>query len=238
MIMRRTCLVVLISVFVSWPLDAQRAFPEWRGSNTLPPGVWKASTIAAVGEVVNIRPYGEQDVESLPWPMSPEVHKLYWCEGEFRAIAVVKGELRPRARKYLWASSLPGCKLWDDNPSLIFHRFKTRVWFLREEGGFLRPPFDGGTYRFIGFFTKWDESSRLPARRQLGTLLLTPEANGDTLEDYARYLWDAGDIACELLGKAECVLQLSALAGLGNPVLRENACNFLKGQMDESCPSK
>jgi hypothetical protein len=169
--------------------------------------------------------------------MSPEVHKLYWCQGDFRATAVVRGELGPRAR-YLWADSRPGCKLWDDNPSLIFHRFKTKVWFLREEGGFLRPPFDGGTDKFIGFFSKWDESSRLPARQRLGTLLLTPGANGDSLEEYARYLWDAGDIACELLGKAECVRQIRGLADLGNAELRDNACNFLKGQMEERCLSK
>jgi len=204
----------------------------------LPPGVWKESPIAAVGEVVNIRPYGEQNLDSIPWPMSPNVHKLYWCEGDFKAIAIVKGQLSSPTKKYLWASGFPGCKLWDDNPHLIFNRFKTKVWFLREEGEFLRPTFDGGTDRFIGFFTKWDESRELPARRALGTLLLSPAANSDTLGDYARYLWDAGDIACELLGKAECVRQITALTKLGDPALRENACNFLKGQMDETCPSK
>jgi hypothetical protein len=204
----------------------------------LPPGVWKASTITAVGDVVNIREYGEQDVGSLPWPMSPEVHKLYWCEGDFKAVAIVKGELSTPPKKYLWASSLPGCKLWDDNPRLIFQRFKTRVWFLREEGAFLRPPFDGGTDRFIGFFSTWEQNPRLSAGRQLGTLLLTPRASSDTLEDYGRYLWDVGDIACELLGKAECAQRIRALADLGNPVLRENACHFLKGQLDEDCTSK
>jgi hypothetical protein len=234
--MRPVCLIAIISTFGSLPpLDAQRTFPEWRGSNILPPSVWEASPIAAVGEVVNIRLYGEQHVEKLPWPMATGVHKLYWCEGDFRAIAIVKGDLNRSTKRYLWASPLPGCKLWDNSRRLIFRRFKTRVWFLREEGGFLRPTFDGGTDGFIGFFAK---SSPLSARQQLGTLLLTPSANSDTLEDYARYLWDAGDIACELLGKTECVRQLKALAELGNPVLRENACHFLKGQMDEDCPSK
>jgi hypothetical protein len=204
----------------------------------LPPGVWNVSPIAAVGEVVNIHPYGEQDVENLPWPMATGVHKLYWCEGDFRVIAIVKGDLNLSTKRYLWASALPGCKLWDNSRRLIFRRFKTRVWFLREEGDFLRPPFDGGAALFIGFFAKWDESPRLSARQQLGTLLLTPTANNDTLKNYARYLWDVGDIACELLGKAECVRQIRALAGLGDPVLRENACQFLKGQMDEDCLSK
>jgi hypothetical protein len=112
------------------------------------------------------------------------------------------------------------------------------VWFLREEGEFLRPPFDYGTARFEGFFTQWDERSRVPARRQLGTLFLTPEANSDALEDYAKYLWDVGDIACEVLGKAECVRQIRGLAELGNPALREAGCHFLTGQMHEDCPVK
>jgi hypothetical protein len=201
-------------------------------------GVWNASSIAAVGEVVNIHAYGEQDVVSLPWPMSPEVHRLYWCEGDFKAIAVVKGELSSVGKKYLWGSSQPGCRLWDDDPRLIYGRDKTRVWFLRKEGGFLRPPFDGGTAKFVGFITKWDESANATARRQFGTMLLTPAANGDVLDDYAKYLWDVGDIACEVLGKAECVQQIRALAELGNPVLRENACHFLEGRLGEACVSK
>jgi hypothetical protein len=236
---QRVCLAAIISIFGSLPhLDAQQTFPEWRGSNVLPPSVWDASSIAAVGEVVNIRLYGEQQVEKLPWPMSPEVHKLYWCEGDVKAIAIVKGELSVPIKKYLWASTVLPCRLWDDYPRLVFSRFKTRVWFLREEGEFLRPPFDGGTARFIGFFAKWDENSRLSARQQFGTLLLTPTTNNDKLKAYARYLWDVGDIACEVLGKAECVQQIRALAGLGDPVLHENACQFLKGQMDEDCISK
>jgi hypothetical protein len=237
--MQLTCLIAFISFSVGLPqLDAQQTFPEWRGSNTLTHGVWIASSIAAVGEVTNVRSYGVQDSKNLPWPMSPEVHKLYWREGDFRATAIVKGESGPAAKTYLWASSLPGCKLWDNDPGLIYSRFKSRVWLLREEGEFLRPPFDSGTVRFIGLLTKWDESARLPARRQLGTLLLTPAANSDTLKDYAHYLWYVGDIACELLGKAECVRQIKALAKMGSPILRENACNFLKGQMDEPCLPK
>jgi hypothetical protein len=237
--MQRICVIGLILVFGIFSRgEAQRIFPEWRGSNVLLPSVWKASPIAAVGEVVNIHPYGQQIVEKLPWPMSPDVHKLYWCEGDFRVIATVKGELSRSAEKYLWASSLPGCKLWNDNPRLVFNRFRTRVWLLREEGEILRPTFDGGTVSFIGFFAKWDENSRQSPQRQLGALFLTPAANSDALEDYARYLWEVGDVACELLGRAECVREIRALGELGNSALRDNACHFLKGQLDEDCPSK
>jgi hypothetical protein len=75
----------------------------------------------------------------------------------------------------------------------------------------------------------------LPNRQRLGALLLTPTANAETLKDYADYLWDVGDIACELLGKDECAIRVKGLSGMGDPTLRENACNFLKGQLSLDC---
>jgi hypothetical protein len=220
------------------PLSAEPQFPEWRGSNVLLHGEWIASPIVAVGTVENIISYGEQNVDHLPWPMSPSVRRLYWCQGDFNVIAVVKGELNKTPRKYLWASSLAGCKLLPEDPHLVFSRFATRAWFLREEGQFLRPTFDGGTHGFIGLLAKWDDLPKLPARQRLGTLLLKPSANSDKIEDYAQYLFQVGDIACELLGKAECVTQIKRLTKLGSPVLEEAACSFLKGQLDEDCGSK
>lgn len=166
--------------------------------------------------------------------MSPEVHRLYWCEGNFHVIAVIKGEIRGQNRRYLWGSGMPGCKLTYGSVE-GFQRLKTQVWFLREEGDFLRPTFDGGTRGFIGLYARWDQLSNLTPRQRLGTLLLTPEANSDTLDDYARYLSSVGDIACELLGKSECVQRLRSLAALGNPALREAACGYLAGQQQEPC---
>ena len=200
-------------------------------------GTWNESPIIAIGNITNIRPYGEQTVDQLPWPMSPDVHKLDWCEGTFRAVSVLKGKLPQAPRKYLWASVSPGCTLWDDDPDLVFHRFKTRAWFLREEGDFLRPTFDGGTPRYLGLFAKWDDDSHLAPREHLGTLLLEPSANSDSLESYAKYLWDVGDIACDLLGKAQCVREIRTLTTLGNAVLRKSACNYLEWQLlVERCP--
>jgi hypothetical protein len=216
---------------------AEQGFPEWRGSNVVLPALWTQSPIVAVGEVVDVSSYGEQDVASLPPPMSSNVHRLYWCTGQFRAVAVLKGEMPATPRRYLWASAEPGCKLWYGTADSLA-RLATRVWFLRAEGGFLRPTFDGGTHLFIGTYAKWDDSSGAPPRQQLGTLLLTPSANSETLEDYAHYLWDVGDIACELLGRAECARRIKALAQMGNPALREGACGFLKGQLGEDCASK
>src|SRR5690242_106406 len=109
---RRKSLLLVIAVCAVSGACASQTFPEWRGSNLEIAGAWKESPIVAVGDVTNVAPYGEEKVGTLPWPMSPEVHTLYWCTGDFRLTAIVKGELHTRARKYLWASSQPGCKIW------------------------------------------------------------------------------------------------------------------------------
>jgi len=218
--------------------QAEQEFPHVRVSTTRLEGVWLKSPIVAVGDVSNITSYGHQIVDSLPAPTMPDLHDLYWCRGYFNAVAVVKGELKERRRPYLWASTIPGCTLVDNDPKLVYHRLKTKFWFLREEGEFLRPTFDYGTYSFGGVFTPWSEGPPLPARRRLGALLLTPTANSDSLEDYARYLIDVGDIACELLGKPECIRRIRSLERLGNSALRESACGFLKGQLGVDCQSK
>jgi hypothetical protein len=213
----------------------QHTYPKWRGSNLVLYGEWAASPIVAVGEVVNISSYGEQSVDRIPLPMAPWVQKLYWCQGDFRVDAVIKGVLNVPVKRYLWASGLPGCKLWPEDPDLVFARFQTRAWFLREEGEFLRPLFDGGTHWYIGLFTKWENTKPPTARQKLGALLFTPSANSDNLEDYARYLWDVARIACDLLGKEECISQILSLADLGNAELHNQACAYLKDVLSKDC---
>jgi hypothetical protein len=229
---------VICAAMASNCTGVQRAYPKWRGSNLVLYGEWAAAPIVAVGEVVNVSSYGEQSIDRIPLPMAPWVHKLYWCQGDFRVDAVIKGELDVPVKRYLWASGLPGCKLWPDDPDLVFARFQTRAWFLREEGEFLRPLFDGGTHGYIGLFTKWGNTKPSTARQKLGVLLLTPSANSDNLEDYGRYLWDVARIACDLLGKKECASQIRALADLGNTELQHQACEYLKGVLSEDCTSR
>jgi hypothetical protein len=225
-----TCMVLL-----EGSLEAQREFPQVRVGVTELEGVWIKTPIAAIGTVTDIVTYGHQVVDQLPHPTMPGAHDLYWCQGYFNAIAVVKGALKEKRRKYLWGSTLSGCELVDSNPASSEHRSKTRLWFLREEGEFLRPIFDYGSRRFAGVFTPWAEGPDLPARQRMGALFLTPFANNDTLDDYARYLWNIGDIACELLGRTECIQRIRNLEGLGNAALRESACGFLKGQLKTDC---
>lgn len=230
------CFVCLVLV----QLGAAKDLPAVRVS-TVPPqleGAWIASPIVAVGDVTNIVNYGHQWVQHLPPPTSPEVHALYWCLGDFHVLAVVKGVLRGAVRKYLWASTIPGCKLVDNSPKLIYHKMKTKFWFLREEGQFLRPTFDYNAPRFDGVFAAWSARLPLSPQQQLGTLLLTPTANANSLEEYARYLWNVGDTACQLLSKTECTRRIRYLATLGDPALRASACSFLKQQLGTDCKTK
>jgi len=237
MINRGYVLSFLLALFGAIPVDADKKFPEWRGSNLEISAEWDASPIVAVGNVTNVTEYGQQEVDHLPWPMSPDVHRLFWCEGDFHAVAVVKGEMRLLNEKYLWGSGMRGCKLSYGSRSGLA-RLQTRVWFLREEGEFLRPTFDGGTHGFLGLYTPWSSGPNLPPRERLGVLLLTPGANADSLRDYAQYLWSVGDIACELLGKSACAERIRALAALGDAGLKTAACGYLKAQQGESCSSQ
>jgi hypothetical protein len=112
---------------------------------------------------------------------------------------------------------------------------KTRVFFFRVEGGFLRPVFDYGDHKCLGLLARWDQGPDLPPRQRLGALLLAPRANTGTLKAYAYYLGDVGDIACDLLGKADCARRIRQLTKLGGPLLQQYACGFLQGQLHEGC---
>jgi hypothetical protein len=237
--MRKLLSFILCVLSLPLLVRAQPAFPEFRVANKVLGGMWISSPIVAVGELSNVTTYGEQTVANLASPMSPDTRRLYWCQGDFNAIAFVKGALPTTAKKYLWASVWPECKTpYDNDPRMIFNRDKTHIWFLREEGEFIRPTFDVGVQagRSFGILPKWEDLPSLPPRERLGTALLTPSANGDTLEEYVGYFGDVFDLACDLLGKEECTRQIRALAELGNPQLREDACGLLEAVLKQTCP--
>jgi hypothetical protein len=211
----------------------QKRFPEWRGANLQLYGLWEATPIVAVGNVKNVTKFGQQTVDHLPWPAGPDLHRLYWCQGDFESIATIKGAIDAK-KKYVWASANPGCKLFYGD-SHDYAKRVARVWFLREEGEFLRPTFDGGTAYFYGFFERRNYAPDLAPQQKLGVLFLTPNANSDTLAEFASNIWGVADVACSLLGKTECVQRITALAKLGNPSLRVAACEYLKAQQDEAC---
>lgn len=68
--------ICLISALAGISLSAQQRFPEPHGSTSPPPGEWTLSPIVAVGEVTNIRSFGEQIVDRILNPILFEVHEL------------------------------------------------------------------------------------------------------------------------------------------------------------------
>ncbi len=99
--MRKLLSFILCVLSLPLLVRAQPTFPEFRVANKVLGGMWISSPIVAVGELSNVTTYGEQAVVNLPSPMSPDTHRLYWCEGDFNAIAIVKGALPETAKKYL-----------------------------------------------------------------------------------------------------------------------------------------
>ena len=235
----RGILFVLLG-FLSTPLRAEQEFPQWRGAaqSMTSFSAWSASPIVIIGRASNVKPYGEEVSARFASPMPSHVHTLYWCVADLHVLATVKGVYKKTASKYVWASLAPGCNvwLWPDNPQAVDRRFQTRAWFVREEGPLLRPTLDTGMPPYIGLFTNWENvNSVSDARRHFGELLFTPSANSDSIGDYAEYLPDVFDIACELLGKADCALRLAALSDTNDIRLQQISCGLLKGEMGRPC---
>jgi hypothetical protein len=225
--------ILLFALLLGWNLSGQdRQFPTWRPEATSTFSLWQSSPIIAVGEVDHMSEFGVQTVGRLP--VAQDLHRLYWCQADFHAIAFIKGEEESLPTKYLWGSVNPGCRLFYGSRA-SYEKNLTRVWFLRAEGSFLRPQSDGAALSY-GLLARWDDAHG-PARERFGTLLLTPDANTEDLGDYADVLWTDADFACALLGKERCVDRINRLAQLGNDRLKEAACQYLKAQQGEICKS-
>src|SRR4051794_15008782 len=134
---------------------AQRQFPEWKVSPVGLSGVWQMASLVVVGEVANVVPVGSQKISTPSWPASPDIRRIYWCEADFQSSSVLRGHVPPSAEKLLWGTSTPGCSFkyltdgqpWGNEPI-------TRVWFLREEGRYLRPVVDAGGLLFCAFHSR------------------------------------------------------------------------------------
>jgi hypothetical protein len=201
------------------------------------PGLWIDSPIAAVGDVTNISVFAKQDMTGIrpPPPVQP-LTTLYWCQGDFRPVAVVKGELLIASKKLVWGQIHPDCRVSWGEPSKA-NRPVWRVWFLRDEGKFLRPTYDGSRF-FFELQGRWNDLPSLPPAQRLGVALLTPSSVVENNEDYPALIWNLGDIACELLTKEECVHRIRALAASDGPRLRENLCDYLKAQQGQGCAAR
>jgi len=197
-------------------------------------GAWENASVVAVGEITGIREIGIQLVSRLPSPVQPSVHELYWCEAEFASSGLIKGTISSPDRKLIWASIHPGCPTtygssWTGKGPFF------EVWFLREEGDYLRPVVDGGVEFEIFFKGHWNGVSGPPARKEFGRLLLTPSANSENPTDYAHGAFELMSLARDVLGDQECFERLQSLALAQNSDVRKVACDFIESQLGRKC---
>lgn len=235
----RLSLVCSLGTVSALILGARQAhFPSFKVSqNSMVLGaLWELSPIVALGDLADVSEFGVQVVDHLPAPIPENLHTLHWCQATFRPVAVVKGRL-PETTRYVWGAIEPGCRLFYGNRE-AYEKRVTRMWFLREEQGLLRPLLDAGSAHFYGMFAKWTDGPDLPPRQRLGVLLLTPEAVASTRTEFAETMWDDADVACSLLGKMECVRRIKALTTLGEPALSRAACEYLRFQQGENCETE
>jgi hypothetical protein len=192
-----------------------------------------------VGDVTNIAAFGSQkitDIPNSPWPPSPEIPEIYWCQADFRADSVVKGSLPNRGKKFLWAAIRPGCSFewfrygYEETAEPV-----TRIWFVREEGEYIRPVVDGGGVFFVSFHGKWFDPPKEEAPKTLALLMLNPAALGWSPTHYATIFQHPVGLALAILGKTELIARLKALAATPDRTLRETVCGYLESEFDQAC---
>lgn len=135
-----TCMTLVVLKI----LGAQApVFPPWTGERTEDlVSLWVRASLVAVGDMVNVTEYGVQEIGAMPPTAKQDLRKLFWCKATFRSRVVIKGRKPSPPKKVLWATVTPGCLLnYGDETAYAWRA--TRVWFLREEGAFLRFVVDG-----------------------------------------------------------------------------------------------
>lgn len=215
----------------------EKHFPEFRVLLLTLEGAWEQASTVAVADIKNVTELGVQTVERLPPPISPAIHKLYWCQADIEVLAIVKGARPDSQKKLVWGSVQPGCRTsyveqWNKEEGPV-----TGVWLLREEEDFIRPVVDGGHEFYYSFRVPWDSESDVSAQTTFGRLLLNPLATSGTLRAYAQGSFELMGLGCLILGRGECVARIEGLAGLHDPTLRSAACDFLSSQFQRKCPA-
>jgi hypothetical protein len=217
---------------------SEEQLPQWKVVASIGlSGTWERA--ADMGDVVvggasNVVAVGSQRISNPPWPVS--VDEIYWCKADFHASAVVKGRLPTPGKPFLWAAIRPGCgfewfRYGYDETEAPF----TQVWFVREEGEYIRPVVDAGGVFFISFHGKWFDPPEKDAPTVLALLMLNPAALGMTPSHYAVIFHYAVTLARTILGEEETVKRLKALATSQDPAVRTSVCSYLDSQFRQPC---
>jgi hypothetical protein len=235
MVIRRLTIGLIAFVSAISALSAQHVFPDWTAEPLGLSGVWERASFVVVGQLRQIRPVGSVRPGKLPRIASPTIRRIYWCEGEFSSQQVIRGKLTLGVKRFLWGAIKPGCQL-DQEASVSANESLTQVWFVREEGSYLRPVVDAGGPFFFTFHEKWTpQTAGADPERHFGQLLLSPRATGLTPEEYAQSFFKPAGLACWILGNADCMQRIRSLAAIDNRALHDAACKFLDYQFGEKC---
>jgi hypothetical protein len=224
--------MILVGLLIQVPGDAQRVLPEWKQGSIGLYGTWKQASFIVVGKLDGGKLVGETDPPSYA---TEAVRKIYWCEGELRIDAYIRGNRVP-TNKYLWGSLQPECRP-DQLPAghNPYVGPVMRIWFLKIEDEYLRPILEGGGVHLLILRGQWPSNPRENPERYLARLLLTPYVDSLNAEDYALHFFQNASNACFILGSEDCKLEIRKLSLNPNSIIRNAACKYLRSQFDESC---
>ena len=230
----RWCVVLMALMMGPVCGFGQRQYPEYGRIVRVFSREWETASVVFVGDVVRIRPYGTQRGARLLPPASAHPVTLYWCEGDVRVDAVLKGRAPERGKKVLFAAVFPGCPL-STLQRRMTRTLLTRVWFMTEEQEFLRFVNEAGSICYFGLRHTWNARSELPPAEQFVTLLLTPNVKTEKVSEFGNVVWTYADFGCSILGEAKCVALIRNLVQLGDATLTTNVCQYLQAQHNEPC---
>ena len=114
-------------------------------------------------------------------------------------------------KKFVWGTIQQDCRLGGVFGYVGSEPPASRVWFLREEGDYLRPYIDAGGVYYVSFRLDWKNMPAGEPAKIFARLLLDPAALGLAPEYYGR-LSEGIEISRSILGPEEFVSQLKAVA--------------------------
>lgn len=236
----RVAWLYLVMIPLYSPNYAAQVFPEWTVRPIGLVGTWESAPAMVIAELRNVKPVGVQKLTQPPrWPASASIQHIYWCEGDFVASLAVRGRLPVAGRKFLWGQIREGCDIiqsWDmpdPGPTI-------RVWFIREEGEYIRPVADAGGVFFAAFKAQWRGDPELDPQTRFTQLLLTAGRLGRDLPKHQ--VDEILATACLILGRhseepeagERCTEQFDALMRL-EPHLRPAICEFRRTMLQQPC---
>src|ERR1035438_9487728 len=192
-----------------------------------PPGwglasFWGPATIVAVGTVGSTHRVGPPQFVTL----GNRSERVYPCEAQFHATALIKSEAGIENRKLLWFSLFPTCGFGLTPDWTI--RSAEQVWFLRTEGAWLRPIVDiAWTFYELHQHFAPPENDSETLRRTLSRYLLNPAASAETEEQFIRSFDFLVRLSSGIAGEQWSLQVLGDLYQQASPAVRREICGFL-----------